>query len=706
MPTETVRVVVRSRPLSNNEQARGNTNILQFDREIHQVAIQEPKSGVYKTFAYDSVYDFNFSQQELYDESAFPLVESTLQGYNSTIFAYGQTGCGKTFTMMGIPNDIVMRGIIPNSFSHIFGCISEAEKNKVFLVKCAYLEIYNEEVRDLLNYDTKTKLELKESPDKGIFIKNLSQQVVKNTNDIAKAMESGNSHRVVKETNMNDKSSRSHAIFIIYVEVSEKTTTRTLIKAGKLNLVDLAGSERQKKTGAEGDRLKEAIKINLSLSALGNVINALVEKSHHIPYRDSKLTMLLQDSLGGNTKTLMIAVVSPADYNYEETLSTLRYASRAKFIQNKPKINEDPKDTMLREYLNEIQRLKALLNGTSPQIIEKVVEKVINIEKSVDDDFPIMSTNKKRGTYMYKEANTIKTEDLNEFEGSVIETSIEKNQLESMIKEIETNLVVGGEEMDIAEKERLKAQRVYRQKLKKQKKKEKALIEDMKKKEEEIMNIEKKYLNGQEELEDLRKHVKDLRVKYKNSMAEIKNLNHEFEDEKENLYEDLREQTVENDFLLGLLEIALPIKQLEAVKKKSKYDEINKKWVIPEFTLDNKQTLFPKINNDLQRHPNGRGLEKKAKEKGSKKKLRNEDYYSDHPELRYENMLARDSPIEEQKFALQTNNMFREHFQFIDKRKDVAGSHNELPPVKEINRKKIADAFNTKNRRKDFYDFN
>ena len=686
MPPETVRVIVRSRPLSKTELARGNQNILQIDRELHQIAMQEPKTGMYKTYTYDSVYADTSTQQELYDESAFPLVESTLQGYNTTIFAYGQTGCGKTFTMVGIPTDIQQRGIIPNSFAHIFGCISEAS-NKLFLVKCAYIEIYNEEVRDLLNYDSKTKLELKESPDKGIFIKNLTMLVVTNIADIAKAMESGNTHRIVKETSMNDKSSRSHAIFIIYVEASEEVEGKTLIKAGKLNLVDLAGSERQKKTNTEGDRLKEAIKINLSLSALGNVINALVEKSSHVPYRDSKLTLLLQDSLGGNTKTLMIAVVSPADYNYDETLSTLRYDSRAKFIQNKPKINEDPKDAMLREYLDEIHRLKALLNGKTPQVIEKVVEKVINIEKSVDEDdeLPI---NPKRNSY--NQATTLKSEDFNEYD----DNNAQKIQLETMIKEIETKLVVGGEEMDKAEKERLKAQRLFRRKLKKQKKKEQMLIQEKKKKEEEILNIEKKYQSVQEEIEDLRECVKDLRNKYKNSMTEIKFLNHEIEAEKEDLYENLREKNVENDFLLGLIEIALPKQELENIKQKSRYDEINKKWVIPEFLVDNKQTLFPKITNEI------RGSNPASRNQGKKgKKSKNEEYYSDYPEFRYENMVGNEF-VEEEK--MNTNNIFRENFQVIEKnqRKEVSSSHNELPPVHDPNRKFVADGFSSKKKKK------
>lgn len=191
-------------------------------------------------------------------------------------------------------------------------------------------------------------------------------------------MNFGTANRKTAATNMNADSSRSHSLFTIYIETGEQVNDEKRIKAGKLNLVDLAGSERTSKTGAQGQTLKEGIKINLSLTALGNVISSLVDgKSQHIPYRDSKLTRLLQDSLGGNTKTVMIAAVSPADYNYEETLSTLRYASRAKAIKNKPKVNEDPKDALLKQYESEIQKLKAMLermnNGQS-------VDRVMNSE--------------------------------------------------------------------------------------------------------------------------------------------------------------------------------------------------------------------------------------------------------------------------------------------------------------------------------------
>ena len=249
------------------------------------------------------------------------------------------------------------------SFEHIFEAISTTENAK-FLVQASYLEIYNEEIRDLLGVDTKRKLELKESPESGVYVSNLSKHIVNDVRACEIIMESGWKNRSVGATLMNADSSRSHSIFTIYIErIQTDDLELNNVKFGKLNLVDLAGSERQAKTMASGDRLKEATKINLSLSALGNVISALVDgKSKHIPYRDSKLTRLLQDSLGGNTKTLMVACISPADYNYDETLSTLRYANRAKNIMNKPKINEDPKEALLREYRKEILQLKSLIN--------------------------------------------------------------------------------------------------------------------------------------------------------------------------------------------------------------------------------------------------------------------------------------------------------------------------------------------------------
>nr|XP_006006714.1 PREDICTED: kinesin-like protein KIF3C [Latimeria chalumnae] len=362
---EAVKVVVRCRPMNRKEAAARYEKIVDMDVKLGQVTIRNPRSNpgeLPKTFTFDAVYDANSKQGDLYDETVRPLIDSVSQGFNGTIFAYGQTGTGKTYTMQGLWTDPDRRGVIPNCFEHIFTHISRSQ-NQQYLVRASYLEIYQEEIKDLLGKDQSQKLELKENPETGVYIKDLSSFVTKNVKEIEHVMNVGNQARSVGATNMNEHSSRSHAIFVITVECSETDLQgESHIRVGKLNLVDLAGSERQSKTGVHGERLKEASKINLSLSALGNVISALVDgKSTHIPYRDSKLTRLLQDSLGGNAKTIMIATLGPASYNYEESLTTLRYANRAKNIKNKPKINEDPKDALLREFQEEIARLKAQL---------------------------------------------------------------------------------------------------------------------------------------------------------------------------------------------------------------------------------------------------------------------------------------------------------------------------------------------------------
>lgn len=316
---------------------------------------------------------FSATQKNLYDEVVRPLVSSVLEGFNCCVFAYGQTGTGKTFTMEGIRNKTNrhatnenteniasdqnkdLEGIIPRTFEQIWSNINRSE-NMNFLVAVSYLEIYMEELRDLLKPNQSKSLELREHEQLGVYVPNLHSVLCKNVDEMLNVMAHGNKNRTIGQTNMNEHSSRSHAIFMIKIEMCDLDTNK--VKVGKLNLIDLAGSERQSKTGATADRLKEASKINRALSSLGNVISALAENSPHIPYRDSKLTRLLQDSLGGNSKTIMIANVGPSSYNYNETLTTLRYAHRAKTIQNKPVKNEDPQDAKLKEYQEEIVKLR------------------------------------------------------------------------------------------------------------------------------------------------------------------------------------------------------------------------------------------------------------------------------------------------------------------------------------------------------------
>ncbi|XP_010624095.1 kinesin-like protein KIF17 isoform X2 [Fukomys damarensis] len=361
---ESVKVVVRCRPMNQRERELNCQSVVTVDSARGQCFIQNPGAADEppKQFTFDGAYHMEHFTEQIYNEIAYPLVEGVTEGYNGTIFAYGQTGSGKSFTMQGLPDPPSHRGIVPRAFEHVFESVQCAEDTK-FLVRASYLEIYNEDVHDLLGADTKQKLELKEHPEKGVYVKGLSLHLVHSVAQCERIMETGWRNRAVGYTLMNKDSSRSHSIFTISIEIyAVDERGEDHLRAGKLNLVDLAGSERQSKTGASGERLKEATKINLSLSALGNVISALVDgRCRHIPYRDSKLTRLLQDSLGGNTKTLMVACLSPADNNYDETLSTLRYANRAKNIKNKPCINEDPKDALLREYQEEIKKLRAIL---------------------------------------------------------------------------------------------------------------------------------------------------------------------------------------------------------------------------------------------------------------------------------------------------------------------------------------------------------
>lgn len=292
----------------------------------------------------------------------------------------------------------------------------------------SYMEIYNEEVRDLLGKELNKSLEVKERADIGVFVKDLSGYVVHNADDLDNIMKLGNKNRVVGATKMNLESSRSHAIFSITIESSEMDDNgEQHVKMGKLQLVDLAGSERQSKTQASGQRLKEATKINLSLSVLGNVISALVDgKSTHIPYRNSKLTRLLQDSLGGNSKTVMCASISPADINYAETISTLRYAARAKSIQNCTHINEEPKDALLRHFQEEIELLKKQLEDGLFEVGSEGDELDEDDDDIEIEEFDAMKGESKRNKKKMKDSQTEKTDEEKELlEKKVLEHEIE-----------------------------------------------------------------------------------------------------------------------------------------------------------------------------------------------------------------------------------------------------------------------------------------
>lgn len=329
-----------------------------------------------KTFAFDKSYwsfDRNSpnyaGQDNLHEDLGKPLLDNAFQGYNNCIFAYGQTGSGKSYSMMGYGQEY---GIIPKICQDMFERIKgmQQDKNLGCTVEVSYLEIYNERVRDLLNPSNKGNLRVREHPSTGPYVEDLAKLVVQSFSEIENLMDEGNKARTVAATNMNETSSRSHAVFTLTLTQKrhDVETSMSGERVAKISLVDLAGSERATSTGATGARLKEGAEINRSLSTLGRVIAALADMSQgkkktQVPYRDSILTWLLKDSLGGNSMTAMIAAISPADINFEETLSTLRYADSAKRIKNHAVVNEDPNARMIRELKEELAKLRSQLTG-------------------------------------------------------------------------------------------------------------------------------------------------------------------------------------------------------------------------------------------------------------------------------------------------------------------------------------------------------
>ncbi|XP_018789012.1 PREDICTED: kinesin-like protein unc-104 isoform X12 [Bactrocera latifrons] len=387
-----VKVAVRVRPFNSREIGRESKCIIQMSGAT--TAITNPKvplnsSEAIKSFNFDYSYwshdprDAEFSTQEMvYKDIGEEMLQHSFDGYNVCIFAYGQTGAGKSYTMMGKQEEH-QEGIIPMICKDLFNRIHDTETNELkYSVEVSYMEIYCERVRDLLNPKNKGNLRVREHPLLGPYVEDLSKLAVTDYQDIHDLIDEGNKARTVAATNMNETSSRSHAVFTIFFTQRrhDNMTDLTTEKVSKISLVDLAGSERADSTGAKGTRLKEGANINKSLTTLGKVISALAEiasknkkskKADFIPYRDSVLTWLLRENLGGNSKTAMIAAISPADINYDETLSTLRYADRAKQIVCKAIVNEDANAKLIRELKEEIQKLRDLLKAEGIEVQEE-----------------------------------------------------------------------------------------------------------------------------------------------------------------------------------------------------------------------------------------------------------------------------------------------------------------------------------------------
>jgi kinesin family protein 5 len=350
MSSNTIKVVARFRPQNKIELSAGSEQIVEFTGEDTCTVSSNEASGA---FTFDRVFATDARQQDVFDYSIRNTVDDVLAGYNGTVFAYGQTGSGKTYTMMGADiGDPEAKGIIPRIVEQIFDRIMKSDSSIEFMVKVGYMEIYMEKIRDLL-VPHNDNLPIHEDKQRGVYVKGLHEFYVGSIDEVYMMLDKGGQARAVAATNMNQESSRSHAIFVI--EVTQKNESGSA-RSGRLFLVDLAGSEKVGKTGASGQTLEEAKKINKSLSSLGNVINALTDaKSTHIPYRDSKLTRILQESLGGNSRTTLIVNCSPSSYNDAETISTLRFGERAKTIKQKAKINEELSPAQLKAMLKKAQ---------------------------------------------------------------------------------------------------------------------------------------------------------------------------------------------------------------------------------------------------------------------------------------------------------------------------------------------------------------
>lgn len=525
---ENVRVVIRVKP-ANNEA----NQILEVDTNNTVVTVKRCQSTEPpKIYKFDYILNQNSTQTDAYCYTARPIVEKLFEGYNGTVLAYGQTGTGKTYTMTG-SKEIDAGGVIPNTFSHIFSHIAKAREELTFLIHVTYLEIYNETVRDLLSKKPQQGLEVREHSSYGVFVQDLSGYVVHTPDELENLIKIGEKNRAVGATDINAASSRSHTIFTITLESSKRSATGAepaKATRGKLQLVDLAGSERQSKTHATGVRFREASKINQSLSVLGNVISALVDgKTSHIPYRNSKLTRLLQDSLGGNSKTVMIATISASENDYEETVSTLRYANRAKNIQNHTHVNEPPEDTMLKQFQNEIIALRAQL------------EKHNGLEEEVDTP---LKTKKKRQSSAIRETETSPIETLQEMD-EIHKTRNEQHQLQNKLMQLQDKIIVGGENLlEKAQNQEFLLEMASAE-LEQSIKAEEQLEQTLQQKEAQRIDFEERYSSLQEEAVGKTKKLKKLTTMIMSAKTELADLHQEHQREMEGILDTVRGLTRE-----------------------------------------------------------------------------------------------------------------------------------------------------------------
>jgi len=577
---EAVKVAVRCRPLNSKEREKGYDNIIQVDQREASVYIKNPQ-GQTVQFTYDFAYPENCNQEEIYENTAAPIVSSVLEGINGTIFAYGQTGTGKTYTMDGI-KDTPNKGIVPRAFEHIFDYITAHSDSHKFSVTVTYVELYNETIRDLLapvkDPKEEVPLSIHEDTNKGFIIRGVSTHSAKSVNDLIRIQKAGGKHRKTRATEMNEDSSRSHSILTLSIETLTEIEGSQHVRQARLNLVDLAGSERVAKTGqSKGDGFKEGVSINYALMILGNCISALTTKGQtHIPYRDSSLTKLLRDSLGGNAKTLMIAAIGPAEYNFSETMSTLRYAERAKKIENKPKVNMDPKDALLVQYQEELAQLQAQLSNTGSMSAQLgASEEVI---RAMEEKLEMQKKMLQEASHMEKEKRDKIQKKLLQRMKEIEEEKTKQGEYTNRLNELNKYLVGGGQEL--------------MKRTKKNEEEIQMIKERLKQREERMKNLEKDYLEKRNQKRIMNEQVKDIKDKagivsrqYSESVQQYQNLQLKLPEVQRTIQEDREQLANEVDSLTKqietfniIIENFIPPNEVENMRNNLIYNEESGQW--------------------------------------------------------------------------------------------------------------------------------
>ena len=602
--SERIKVSVRCRPMNQKEKNEGYQNCVDVDSDRGEVSvnlINMPK----RTFWYDKAYGMDSTQEQVFQETAMPIVESVCEGYNGTIFAYGQTGTGKTFTMEGDFETDINKGIIPRSFDLMFNII-KTTYNTNFLIQCSYLELYNEEVRDLLAKNHQQKLDIREDPETGFYVQDLSHWVVKAPKDMIELMLRGRELKVIKGHNMNERSSRSHCIFTIIVENSTKDDTGEHIKKGKLNLVDLAGSERTSKikdvNGVEGLQA-ETIHINLSLTALGKVIHALASnKKQHIPYRDSKLTKLLMDSLGGNSKTVMIA----------------------KNIKNAPKVNEDPKDAMIKKYKDELERLKAALakanggvemsvnelvsdnniNDDSRKRIEEIQSQIIEEKKRIQNEANEKIKQLEANTNLVEEEKIKLMEELKKTQEEQNKKVEAKKKIMDKLQKLEEKFLLGEKTKEQAKKNE-QILNEERNELKAKEKRQKELQDKIKKAEEKARELEANFKNQDDEIEKKTKLFNRLKEDLKKVELEGEDIRKEYEISQTGFHNEMEKLNKKISLSEEIIKNIVPKQYLRMINSLMNYDEERDEFFLqgidnmPEMKKEEKNSRLAMSYNDI-----------------------------------------------------------------------------------------------------------